>query len=475
MTAATDGAQARTSARPQQSTVWAFVAGASLIALLVGVWLAVHAGPRAEPSWRIIGWTFVCWLVFAIGAFAVMRTGKRAAVWLILLGGVALQVVAMTAPPSTSTDYYRYVWDGRVQAAGISPYEYIPPDPALAELRDPWLFPPGNTCPADGINSDCPIINYPYLPTIYPPVAEAYFFGVHLTSPNTTTGFPLQLAAGLIGIGTTVAILVVARARGSDLRRAVLWSWCPLVVIELGNNAHVDGLGSILVVAALGCLAVPVALSRRRAVVGGALLGLSIAVKILPVLLMPSVIRRKPFAVALAALAAIVVVYIPHLLMVGDKAAGSLSGYADANEDGRFAVLKMFMPDAWATPAAVGILFATGLWALWRSRPQEPWMTAAATVGITFIVLTPAFQWYALLLVPLVAMGARATWLVLPVAMTVLYFEPDIENTFQPLRGTVFLAAAVFVAAVAIARCWRERDTGQGPIEPSSTEQGAIA
>ena len=31
-----------------------------------------------------------------------------------------------------STDLFRYVWDGRVQAAGINPYLYIPNDAALS-------------------------------------------------------------------------------------------------------------------------------------------------------------------------------------------------------------------------------------------------------------------------------------------------------------------------------------------------------
>jgi hypothetical protein len=36
----------------------------------------------------------------------------------------------------TFDDLYRYVWDGRVQAAGLNPYSYAPADPELAALRD---------------------------------------------------------------------------------------------------------------------------------------------------------------------------------------------------------------------------------------------------------------------------------------------------------------------------------------------------
>ena len=44
-------------------------------------------------------------------------------------------------PPFLSSDMYRYVWDGRVQVAGINPYRYVPADPALQSLRDDAIYP----------------------------------------------------------------------------------------------------------------------------------------------------------------------------------------------------------------------------------------------------------------------------------------------------------------------------------------------
>lgn len=70
----------------------------------------------------------------------------------------------VVAPPFLSSDIYRYVWDGRVLAAGINPYRYIPTDPHLAALRDAKVFPEINRAN--------------YAPTIYPPAAEAIFFAV---------------------------------------------------------------------------------------------------------------------------------------------------------------------------------------------------------------------------------------------------------------------------------------------------------
>ena len=45
------------------------------------------------------------------------------------------------APLVLSSDLYRYIWDGRVQRAGINPYLYPPSAPELAVLRDEHVYP----------------------------------------------------------------------------------------------------------------------------------------------------------------------------------------------------------------------------------------------------------------------------------------------------------------------------------------------
>jgi alpha-1,6-mannosyltransferase len=98
-------------------------------------------------------------------------TGGRA-VWVVLLVAAALRLVVLPAPPFLSTDVYRYVWDGRVQAAGINPYLYLPVDPALRSLRDDFVFPR--------------ISRAEYAPTIYPPAAQMVFAAVGLVWSSVT-------------------------------------------------------------------------------------------------------------------------------------------------------------------------------------------------------------------------------------------------------------------------------------------------
>ena len=122
---------------------------------------------------------------------------------LILLGGIAIQIAAVSAPPRQSDDLYRYVWDGRVQAAGIDPYAYVPAAQQLAGLRDEFLWHRGaDHClsPLFGrarladLAAGCTLINRPSVPTIYPPVAEAYFLAVHYLPSGNDSTTPIQAA-----------------------------------------------------------------------------------------------------------------------------------------------------------------------------------------------------------------------------------------------------------------------------------------
>ena len=84
-----------------------------------------------------------------------------------------------------------------------------------------------------------------------------------------------------------------------------------MTVLELGNNAHLDWLAVLL-----GLLAISAA-ERRRPLVTGAWLGAAIVTKLYPVLLLPSVVRRRPLVVLGAMVAVIGASYLPHVLAVG--------------------------------------------------------------------------------------------------------------------------------------------------------------
>ncbi|MFE6836680.1 glycosyltransferase family 87 protein [Streptomyces sp. NPDC057705] len=425
---------AHTAPTPRTALVTTAVALAALTTLLAHT--IGHGGYFSDPV-GLFGWYAACWVLFTLALLALRRVPARRVAWLIAAGAVAVTLTGLMGPPRTSTDSYRYAWDGLVQSAGISPYDHAPQDPALDRLRDPWLFPTGAACtgpdlaplpPTDGTRH-CTRINRPAVHTIYPPVAEAYFLAIDQLSPTGARHKPLQIGAALISLGVTGALLLILRRRGDDLRKAAYWAWCPAVPVEAVNNAHVDVLGVLLAVAGLGLVASR-ALTRRAA--GGVLIGAAIATKLMPAVVLPGALSgvrrvRDAAAVLLPATAFVVLAYLPYLLLSHGSVFGYLGGYVEeegydnASSGSRYSLLRLVLPDTWAFPVLVAIVAGVSLYVMWRGDPRRPWSGALLVTGWSFVLLTPGYSWYVLLLIALVALDGRWEWLGIALAGAAVY------------------------------------------------------
>ena len=143
----------------------------------------------------------------------------------IVAMAITMRLLVIGKEPLLSTDIYRYVWDGRVQAAGINPYAFVPADDALQSLRDAAIYP--NINRAD------------YAVTAYPPVAQMFFFAVTRIS-ETLTAMRLAMVACEIVL---VAVLIdLLRRINLPVTAVVAWAWHPLVIWEIANNGHADAL-----------------------------------------------------------------------------------------------------------------------------------------------------------------------------------------------------------------------------------------
>jgi Glycosyltransferase family 87 len=464
--------------------IWSAVAAAMITGL---VYAAVHPDPVLARL-GTLPLMAVLWAVFAAGVWLVRKIQLKWAVALILLGGIAVQVAALSAPPRTSDDLYRYIWDGRVQAAGFDPYHYAPAAPELVPVRDPFLWngraphcvsagETGTANAGEALTAGCTMINRPVVPTIYPPVAEAYFLVVRYLSPPGAGSTPIQAGAALCAIAVTIALLAGLKSMGRDPRLAVLWAWCPEVALEAGNNAHVDMLATAIAAGALLVLAK--AGTWRRSLAGGALIGLAIAAKFTPVLMLPSVLRRRRWAVVLPAVAAAAaLVYLPHVLRVRGGVLGFLPIYLKQEGYGsgsRFVLLDLLVPDHWATLAAFAVLAVTAFAVIRRGDPGRPWHGAVVMAGVALAVATPPYSWYATLLVMLVAFDGRAEWLAFAAMqyLAAMHPLPSVALSSTTAERIRYGTAVVIVVAVSAARWARARRTPAVPAPPGAAQAGA--
>ena len=302
-------------------------------------------------------------------------------------------------------------------------------------------------------------------------MAEAYFLGVHYLPDASDSTTPIQATTAGVAVLITGLLLFGLRRLRRDMRMAALWSWCPTVALEAGNSAHVDVVAVGIAAAALLVLAT--ARTTRRTVLGGVLLGLAIATKLIPALTVPAVLRRRWVTVGVAAGSAFVAVYIPHVIAVGSKVIGFLPGYLQQEgytSGTRFGIIGLFLTGRAAIAAAVLVLAVVALAVLWFADPDQPWRGAVVMTAAALAVATPHYQWYALLLVMLVALDGRPEWLAFA-AGGYYAAEPGLGRLTPPYRYHDAIAYGVPVLIVAVGwliRHERARRAVPIPVTPAT-------
>ena len=404
------------------------------LAMLVMQGVVLWAQALDEYNWSV-RFILIEGVLFAAAAWLVVF-GKAQLLLPLILGIAAfLRVIVVFSEPYHSSDIYRYVWDGRVQASGINPYSYIPNDPKLVSLRDEAIWSHVNR--AD------------YAPTIYPPAAQAIFLVLSRFSESVLA---FKLAFTLFDAVTIAVLLRLLRLEGLPDERILLYSWCPLPIWEFACAGHIDAAMTMFVVLALW------AFRQRRNGFAGAVLGLAVLVKFLPLVLFPAFWRRWQWKLPLAAGATILVGYLPYL-GAGRNVFGFLCGYVgeEGIEDGGgFWLLRLArqathlaIPSV-AYIALVGLVLAAMALMISRSPTDTPpkfYANAGALALVAMIGLSPAHPWYLTWLVPFLCLVPNMALLWLSSASFILY---GVINGEQPWLGEAVYGIAIIAVCVGL-------------------------
>jgi hypothetical protein len=306
--------------------------------------------------------------------------------------------ILVGVPPWLSDDLFRYLWEGQALLAGHNPlYE----SPATLAALDPAL---------------AARVNHPDLPSVYPPLALAWFAGMH------ALGGTVAVAQAL----TAVADLVVVAAL-SKLRPQAGWLYAllPLPVLESAAGAHID-------VPAVALTTVALVVWQRRPAAGWALLFAGALTKLFPLVVLPTVWRAASrreqvlwpalsVGVGLALLTPLLELQVPP---------GLLAYSTQWSFNGLVHTPLAALLGSTARPVLVGAGLAIGGLTVWRARtPVAAW----AAVGVAFVALSPTMHpWYTLwALVPALALGIRG-------AAAAAVFVPGsylVLATYDPATG----------------------------------------
>jgi hypothetical protein len=398
-------------------------------------------------------------VVYLIAVWLVCRVPSRQALLAAILAMAALlRVSVLFFPPYLSDDIYRYVWDGRVQAAGINPYRFVPADQQLTRLRDPLIYPHIN--------------RRDYARTIYPPLAQAIFLVVTRLSEAVTWMKLVMVGFEAIAIWLLLRLLATWRL---PPERVLIYAWHPLAIWEIAGSGHVEA-----VVIALLALALWFRSGDRKAFTGAALAGAAL-IKLFPALLLAPFYRRWDWKMPLAFAGTFLLAYLPYA-SVGSGAIGFLPGYL--REEGLLhgwgifplavAVRLLGLPESSGKLyllCAVAALIVIALSQILRRTEDrgDRFVADALVLALAFtVLLSPHYPWYFLWLVPMLCFRLHVPALYLSVASFLLY-----ELLLRTSGPIFFRISAMLYLPFALLGvvCWlARRAPAAGLTVPASVE-----
>ena len=361
---------------------------AYLLAILV---LILSKAPLGSPLF------FVCVATMTVGYLVMLRgiRGKPDASRRLLLTAF-LFALAFRMPPAVAavgadSDMVRYIWDGRVQRYGFSPYEVVPSDPRVAHTHN------DETRRMPSLRTMTP----------YPPGAQLFF---RLVVSIGESPIFMKIALVLCDLLTIVVLWRWLVALDLSPWLALIYAWNPLVVLEVAHSGHIDALGALWICASAYFL------TRRRTRLAALTLVLAIATKLLPIVLVPLYWRRIRWTDGAVALALGALLYLPfsdgfrpplgavpgvvaHVRFNG-PVFRTIAAVATPHVAAGFAVLAGLAvavwvrnrlgrsaPAAWAWPMAVSLLCAPVIYP-WYLLYFTPFLWSRGTVPLVVWTLT---------------------------------------------------------------------------------------
>ena len=313
--------------------------------------------------------------LFAVREFFVTTTFDRRVVVIGLGLAAAWSIAFLRLPPGPDDDIHRYVWDGHLQRLGYNPYLVIPSDPAVAGLH----------------TAETRTLNNPDLPSPYPPGAQLFFRAV---TSIQESAFALKVAFALCELAIVFVLLDLLRSTGRAAHLVLVFAWNPLLAVEVAGSGHID------IVGALCWWSRPLRWCGDGARPRPSRLALAIAVKFLPIVLLPLYWKRVRIRDAALAVAVVGLLYAPFLYQ-GRIPIGSLGTYVqNFRFNGPvFATLARVAPPQLLAGLAVLVGLVTATW-FRRAAPEWSPQAFAWPMAVTLLCAPAVFPWYLLWLLP---------------------------------------------------------------------------
>jgi alpha-1,6-mannosyltransferase len=385
-----------------------------------------NLGDKGGPSFiAFLAVAGVAYLL-AIREFFSTPTFPRRVVVIGLLMAALWHLQFLRMPSGTDDDIHRYVWDGRVQRLGYNPYIVVPSDPAVRRLH----------------TTETRDLNNPDVPSPYPAGAQLFFRLVTAIHEST---FALKVAFVVCDFAIVFVLIDVLRRNKRGAHLVLAYGWNPLLAIEVAGTGHIDIVGALLLLVSFA------ALGRRWRAIAAVAFGLAVAVKPLPIVLLPLYWKQVRLRDVVLAAAVVALLYVPFLKQ-GRIPIGSLLTYVQTwrFNDPLFAQLERVAPQiAAGVPLLAGLV--TAAW-LGRRSPERSPHVFAWPMAASLLCAPTVYPWYLLWLLPFLRSASTLPIIIWTVSIIPTYFVWHLRTLGRPwlVPGWIMLLEYGSVATVGV-------------------------
>ncbi|MFQ3271231.1 MAG: hypothetical protein ACI9A1_001554, partial [Lentimonas sp.] len=333
----------------------------------------------------------------SIFLFPQFQSSTRVA-WAIWLPAIVLRLLLL--PTAPSDDVSRYLWEGQLVRAGVSPYEQTVDADSVSQYRDVhWEQ-----------------MNHKDKPTAYPPLSELVFAAIGAAWYHPFTYKVFFVLMDLLTLGGVLRLL---RRRGLGVEYSGFYALCPVVLISYAGEAHFDALMLAPLVWALW------AYESGRRTLAVVLASIATGVKWIALPLIPFFAGKRLVVGACVAVAALLLPALYFYDSLDALVQGLFTFGGTRSFNGLLydcLLLGLDLPRAICSGIVLFLFGAVILWRwLWRDRVSLDshlrWILGA------LIVLSPTVHlWYLAWILPFVCLRPSLPWITFSLTGGVYFF-----------------------------------------------------
>lgn len=194
-----------------------------------------------------------------------------------IIVAIGFRLLLLFSIPALSDDFNRFIWDGRLLASGVNPFNEVPE----------YYFKQGFSIP--GINQSLYAnLNFTLHHTMYPPVAQFTGWVAALISTNSVFWSVVVMRTFILAadIGSIFLIRKLLEVYKAKMECVLLYALNPLVILELTGNLHHEAFVILFLLLAI------LLLNMDKPVKSAISFGLAISSKLIPLIFLPLLLSR---------------------------------------------------------------------------------------------------------------------------------------------------------------------------------------